>query len=203
MLLSYIVFLHQTTTTCKVTQKYMHCLISSFYIKPQQSRCLGSELEHCLILSFYIKPQLQRISHRSSQIVLYCLSTSNHNRPSSGVTSGCIVLYCLSTSNHNSPLCVPVSVFIVLYCLSTSNHNCHVLVSDGCLIVLYCLSTSNHNSRGCIEPTAKLSYIVFLHQTTTPYLSGHRLFYCLILSFYIKPQPYLYIHLILNQFNHI
>ena len=100
-ILSYIVFLHQTTTTCKVTQKYMHCLISSFYIKPQ----------------------LQYLVNSFLTIVLYCLSTSNHNSPS-----------------------------------TESNVPC---------IVLYCLSTSNHNKNGQEINTYELSYIVFLHQTTT------------------------------------
>ena len=34
-----------------------------------------------------------------------------------------------------------------------------------------------------------LSYIVFLHQTTTVMLLPHIDWYCLISSFYIKPQP--------------
>ena len=37
----------------------------------------------------------------------------------------------------------------------------------GYIIVLYRLSTSNHNSRLSLTSTVLLSYIVFLHQTTT------------------------------------
>ena len=55
--LSYIVFLHQTTTeyTSQMTDKY--CLISSFYIKPQLQDWILLLPWDCLISSFYIKPQ--------------------------------------------------------------------------------------------------------------------------------------------------
>ena len=78
--LSYIVFLHQTTTMRFHCRNSLHCLISSFYIKPQQ----------------YI------IGEAYNTIVLYRLSTSNHNPSSNLSLSGHIVLYRLSTSNHNN-----------------------------------------------------------------------------------------------------
>ena len=57
-----------------------NCLISSFYyIKPQRfGRCIY-HWQHCLISSFYIKPQLKVEHIKSLVIVLYRLSTSNHN----------------------------------------------------------------------------------------------------------------------------
>ena len=123
MLLSYIVFLHQTTTTCKVTQKYMHCLISSFYIKPQQSRCLGSELEHCLILSFYIKPQL---TVNGIQRPMHCLILSFYIKPQPFTGTRRPERNCLILSFYIKPQLSVDAYFdrpIVLYCLSTSNHN--------------------------------------------------------------------------------
>ena len=55
--LSYIVFLHQTTTIAAQLRSVNHCLISSFYIKPQPRRGSRRHSHHCLISSFYIKPQ--------------------------------------------------------------------------------------------------------------------------------------------------
>ena len=56
---------------------------------------------------------------------------------------------------------------IVLYRLSTSNHNQYKLDFSNDSIVLYRLSTSNHNYAPLPNETILLSYIVFLHQTTT------------------------------------
>ena len=100
-LLSYIVFLHQTTTAIFSIDTAMDCLISSFYIKPQQNRTL----------------------HAKVKIVLYRLSTSNHNTATALFFGYIIVLYRLSTSNHNNINDVLNLVSIVLYRLSTSNHN--------------------------------------------------------------------------------
>ena len=81
----------------------------------------------------------------------------------------CIVLYRLSTSNHNPHGTEAQRHFIVLYRLSTSNHNYYPIRSVRIEIVLYRLSTSNHNSALADTFVELLSYIVFLHQTTTSY----------------------------------
>ena len=80
---------------------------------------------------------------------------------------GCIVLYRLSTSNHNGRATFPTKTRIVLYRLSTSNHNMAAAEPYEDYIVLYRLSTSNHNNLFPSTSLKKLSYIVFLHQTTT------------------------------------
>ena len=77
--LSYIVFLHQTTTLANDSSDKYYCLISSFYIKPQLCSCVGVYGYYCLISSFYIKPQLASEIRTKGNIVLYRLSTSNHN----------------------------------------------------------------------------------------------------------------------------
>ena len=210
-ILSYIVFLHQTTTwvslwldlyNCLISSFYIkpqhadggrgsedYCLISSFYIKPQHTRRPCWTLSHCLISSFYIKPQLCAVLHTFWRIVLYRLSTSNHNLPRLIFSLSLIVLYRLSTSNHNVIVIPFHPRAIVLYRLSTSNHNRTFINLAPWLIVLYRLSTSNHNLAAGLEPlwqivlyrlstsnhnpmrwsmwSPRLSYIVFLHQTTT------------------------------------
>ena len=121
--LSYIVFLHQTTTTSTRQHTTKNCLISSFYIKPQ---LMGG------YYSIYA-------------IVLYRLSTSNHNGFWIIVIHLHIVLYRLSTSNHNVEQVIIQGFTIVLYRLSTSNHNSAPSFPCRASIVLYRLSTSNHN----------------------------------------------------------
>ena len=60
-----------------------------------------------------------------------------------------------------------LSSYAILYRLSTSNHNCCQCDAHRGGIVLYRLSTSNHNYSAVGNNTSVLSYIVFLHQTTT------------------------------------
>ena len=81
-----------------------------------------------------------------------------------------IVLYRLSTSNHNIFEIIIALELIVLYRLSTSNHNTLSKLFEVVLIVLYRLSTSNHNWTVNGVSNSGLSYIVFLHQTTTEVL---------------------------------
>ena len=123
IILSYIVFLHQTTTLLQLSRSPADCLISSFYIKPQLLHSWDIASTHCLISSFYIKPQLY---HCALDWHIHCLISSFYIKPQRIIA-----------------LCAPDS--IVLYRLSTSNHNPQLSVSSG----------------------LKLSYIVFLHQTTT------------------------------------
>ena len=121
--LSYIVFLHQTTTYRHTHNDREDCLISSFYIKPQHADGGRGSEDYCLISSFYIKPQLCAVLHTFWRIVLYRLSTSNHNLPRLIFSLSLIVLYRLSTSNHNVIVIPFHPRAIVLYRLSTSNHN--------------------------------------------------------------------------------
>ena len=212
-LLSYIVFLHQTTTDASLLF-FVFSLSYIVFLHQTTTRMSHADTSaYCLISSFYIKPQPMPLSPVDIYIVLYRLSTSNHNSVQRDVKRHVIVLYRLSTSNHNW-LSVIVKVSpIVLYRLSTSNHNCITLSKSRIAIVLYRLSTSNHNSAHALNlcvgivlyrlSTSNhnfllllilfrvLSYIVFLHQTTTVFWTAKTTFHCLISSFYIKPQLHL------------
>ena len=101
MLLSYIVFLHQTTTPGRgdLPHKKLSYIVFLHQTTTGKRRlCVSC---HCLISSFYIKPQLCHVLNDLVIIVLYRLSTSNHNY-AIGLSFGfSIVLYRLSTSNHN------------------------------------------------------------------------------------------------------
>ena len=143
-MLSFISFLHQTTTTLIRYPAVVDCLLSLFYIKPQLPSFQCNTLFNCLLSLFYIKPQRSRPRDRGQAIVFYLFSTSNHN-------------------------CVAVG-------------KCRVP------IVFYLFSTSNHNISAIVKYFILLSFISFLHQTTTVLLLRLFLMDCLLSLFYIKPQ---------------
>ena len=104
-----IEILHQTTTHCKCIQFTLCCILSKFYIKPQQLLWLlyppfccilskfyikpqpvgpGKTVKLCCILSkFYIKPQHSYQCPFLFVVVSYRNSTSNHNRARTAETS--------------------------------------------------------------------------------------------------------------------
>ena len=77
--LYYIVSLHQTTTSIRSLCSFFCCIISSLYIKPQRKALQGGRGSCCIISSLYIKPQPNAIICIKVVVVLYRLSTSNHN----------------------------------------------------------------------------------------------------------------------------
>ena len=103
--LSYIVILHQTTTTRIKLSWQFCCLISLFYIKPQLLACGDSDI----------------------YVVLYRYSTSNHNLLTALIMLFSVVLYRYSTSNHNVLYQAYSLTIVVLYRYSTSNHNIYYL----------------------------------------------------------------------------
>ena len=171
-----------------VTIFFDHCLISLFYIKPQPASRLRSGDEHCLISLFYIKPQ------HISQIRLvpvHCLISLFYIKPQPTPKTSpfsSIVLYLFSTSNHNDDSRIMeggrLSYISFLHQTTTPKLRwcwlCHCLISLFYIkpqlfafssaqypIVLYLFSTSNHNLVNTVRPLPLLSYISFLHQTTT------------------------------------
>ena len=143
--LHYIVILHQTTTINYEAIKTGGCIISLFYIKPQQDALREVYIAGCIISLFYIKPQ------QSSNV---------QGRPCSCIISLFYIkpqrcLLCLFFLN------------VALYRYSTSNHNLLWLLLITALVALYRYSTSNHNQLANANATKQLHYIVILHQTTT------------------------------------
>ena len=143
--LSYIVILHQTTTLQRSRQVYGGCLISLFYIKPQLCNLVFKLRLRCLISLFYIKPQPSHWDIVAAPSCLISLFYIKPQRLSVALTLFSVVLYRYSTSNHNVCIKRLIQSRVVLYRYSTSNHN-------GVLRALQC---------------PRLSYIVILHQTTT------------------------------------
>ena len=113
-LLSYIVFLHQTTTVMKSCHFVRNCLISSFYIKPQ--RCC-----------YY---------WQSCRIVLYRLSTSNHNDVEEDYTkkalSYIVFLHQTTTPILNMNSEIQLSYIVFLH--QTTTWSCSPSIKSHCLI---------------------------------------------------------------------
>ena len=143
-----IEILHQTTTARRRSASNAGCILSKFYIKPQQ-------------LTPYRQP---------GEVVSYRNSTSNHNLWTTKSASEIVVSYRNSTSNHNiqaqwsnadtlylieilhqttttSTLCV-----LIICCILSKFYIKPQLAMGSlffCLVVSYRNSTSNHNRRWC------------------------------------------------------
>ena len=184
-----IEILHQTTTVGPEVGRIERCILSKFYIKPQQ-RTQDSQARSCCILSkFYIKPLLPRFHSYFAVVVSYRNSTSNHNHGPTTQRKGRVVSYRNSTSNHNSYITedgngavvsyrnstsnhnifgrLKHQIDVVSYRNSTSNHNQDVLNTQAQIVVSYRNSTSNHNGGECSFHYPELYLIEILHQTTT------------------------------------
>ena len=99
--LSYILFLHQTTTD---TASAKYSLLLSYILFLHQTTTYANDkvvMVGCLISCFYIKPQLPMIFSSIVVVVLYLVSTSNHNYAVVFESESNVVLYLVSTSNHN------------------------------------------------------------------------------------------------------
>ena len=96
-----IEILHQTTTLSSSLAIFGSCILSKFYIKPQQARHAVKHYRSCILSKFYIKPQRYRVEFLDHVVVSYRNSTSNHNGRHSHGSQRIVVSYRNSTSNHN------------------------------------------------------------------------------------------------------
>ena len=80
MALYLIEILHQTTTEPLRQGFFLCCILSKFYIKPQQCSSSVAIPAGCILSKFYIKPQLIGILIIKLPVVSYRNSTSNHNQ---------------------------------------------------------------------------------------------------------------------------
>ena len=205
-----IEILHQTTTLRLTICLVVGCILSKFYIKPQQDAKRQTAGNGCILSKFYIKPQRSARTALRSAVVSYRNSTSNHNgRPCMAFTirvvsyrnstsnhnwDGCIyfvyivVSYRNSTSNHNYLLQTRSTAFVVSYRNSTSNHNLEEKYDYLRQVVSYRNSTSNHNSFKHAFFQELLYLIEILHQTTTRARPLLIPLCCILSKFYIKPQ---------------
>ena len=183
-----IEILHQTTTLKRFILTLLRCILSKFYIKPQQRRQNRYDKDCCILSKFYIKPQPGLKPHGFAPVVSYRNSTSNHNNVLYNTIRAAVVSYRNSTSNHNVFAASANFTLVVSYRNSTSNHNLATVNAYFNYVVSYRNSTSNHNSSRRIDNPAKLYLIEILHQTTTIEEKSELLSRCILSKFYIKPQ---------------
>ena len=159
--------------------------------------------------------KLKYLQHKKTPIlhtiVSYRLSTSNHNRwPVPSSNTG-IVSYRLSTSNHNpyTALGAVNQLYLIVFLHQTTTQKGLTEAQTKLYLIVFLHQTTTERT---ITPTARQLYlivflhqtttmtiqlnqmgvlylIVFLHQTTTFVVTSITSPYCILSSFYIKPQP--------------
>ena len=78
ILLYLIEILHQTTTFAFDTSPVQGCILSKFYIKPQQAGGKSLKERGCILSKFYIKPQLDESSAKD---YLGCILSKFYIKP--------------------------------------------------------------------------------------------------------------------------
>ena len=142
-----IEILHQTTTQRQSILSRHGCILSKFYIKPQQWDRLFKMSVCCILSKFYIKPQLLACYLGSH---FGCILSKFYIKPQQSLSCICwktVVSYRNSTSNHNYNSCTkPRSR---LYLIEILHQTTTCLYYGTLSVALY--------------------LIEILHQTTTPY----------------------------------
>ena len=205
-----IEILHQTTTLVTLVLPLLGCILSKFYIKPQQAGGDKHRTQSCILSKFYIKPQLDdtpayvsrgcilskfyiKPQHMVDECreIIRCILSKFYIKPQPGPDSRChriVVSYRNSTSNHNGDGYPVASRYVVSYRNSTSNHNYLLPALLRQVVVSYRNSTSNHNKERVHKTRIGLYLIEILHQTTTPARLRSMSRCCILSKFYIKPQ---------------
>ena len=205
-----IEILHQTTTAGFLHSLHLGCILSKFYIKPQQRFDIEIPNPRCILSKFYIKPQPCCRCCIFWSVVSYRNSTSNHNISGAlGQLFG-VVSYRNSTSNHNDVRSNPLAVPVVSYRNSTSNHNASAPLIRSILLylieILHQTTTTSIIQRRSerlylieiLHQTTTLALVLsflimlylieILHQTTTARVALDQAVGCILSKFYIKPQ---------------
>ena len=140
-----IEILHQTTTLRLTICLVVGCILSKFYIKPQQDAKRQTAGNGCILSKFYIKPQPLSSNYVAS---LRCILSKFYIKPQPMDDKEClrnVVSYRNSTSNHNCIAPPKRQCKVVSYRNSTSNHNQGGAIAFNDRVVSYRNSTSNHN----------------------------------------------------------
>ena len=141
-----IEILHQTTTRFVDYCRFSCCILSKFYIKPQQRAPPVEISASCILSKFYIKPQLYFRYAARAFVVSYRNSTSNHNFARSVITGSLLYLIEILHQTTTFPPMVDGSVRCILskFYIKPQHLNWD---SEIDVVVSYRNSTSNHNKR--------------------------------------------------------
>ena len=204
-----IEILHQTTTGSRTIFTCRRLYLIEIL---HQTTTRGDDKAHqyrCILSKFYIKPQQLRKTHGEFFVVSYRNSTSNHNTTT--IFRRFALLYLIEILHQTTTVFFPFLTVLVLYLIEilhqTTTHGPHVKRFRRCIlskfyikpqlcrrylhnigVVSYRNSTSNHNLVFSPSNRRVLYLIEILHQTTTHYGQLCRGFRCILSKFYIKPQ---------------
>ena len=123
--------------------------------------------KYCLILSFYIKPQPSAALSADHLIVLYCLSTSNHNYflVYCAIVGLSYIVFLHQTTTNLRPFTNNHSLSYIVFLHQTTTGRCTVILKLELSYIVFLHQTTT--PWGAEGGDRILSYIVFLHQTTT------------------------------------
>ena len=206
-----IEILHQTTTPRGSFWFRPGCILSKFYIKPQQVFDCYIRTIGCILSKFYIKPQREpgtcrtttllylieilhqtttwpRCLHSGHPVVSYRNSTSNHN----GEThpSVCESLYLIEILHQTTTLLVCIGFTCQLYLIEILHQTTTSLRLVIIPFLLYLIEILHQTTTGSksISGLNLLYLIEILHQTTTSFRARAYSLCCILSKFYIKPQ---------------
>ena len=185
-----IEILHQTTTRELRFRLVCSCILSKFYIKPQQAMELEDAKRRCILSKFYIKPQLSLPTLIKVKVVSYRNSTSNHNNNFQNDTYS--MLYLIEILHQTT---TPVAILLAhIGCILSKfyikpQHECPPSVEiSGCILSKFYIkpqqTSDDHDHRRCCI----LSKFYIKPQRPLPAFSWRGC--CILSKFYIKPQLY-------------
>ena len=166
LVLYLIEILHQTTTMGRSGKPSSSCILSKFYIKPQQTS------DH----------------HHHRRVVSYRNSTSNHNARSSDCQQRKVVSYRNSTSNHNS--FSNASSLNVLYLIEILHQTTTVFQMLHRWMSLYLIEILHQTTTNCLSPSPLKGCILSKFYIKPQHMDRQNRSRdsCILSKFYIKPQ---------------
>ena len=146
----------------KIVSRNRGCILSKFYIKPQPAVATNIRSQRCILSKFYIKPQRGTCGLAANVVVSYRNSTSNHNL--NNVYINTLTLYLIEILHQTTTIlrsvretfCCILSKFYIKPQQGTPDPNNPNVVS-------YRNSTSNHN----YSPAVRLAYFVVSYRNST------------------------------------
>ena len=165
------------------------CISFDSYIKPQPSLNTANPIAGCISFDSYIKPQLGTLPRRKGYS---CISFDSYIKPQLDFENCEICASCISFDSYIKPQPISSINSMIFGCISFDSYIKPQRHAARCFVwqVVYLLiPTSNHNFRLIILMLTSLYIFWFLHQTTTLFYMGYRLWRCISFDSYIKPQP--------------
>ena len=143
----YIVrFLHQTTTYCEEVVPSDQLYIVRFLHQTTTPTDKVHRFVCCISSVSYIKPQLVKFCKLRVVVVYRPFPTSNHNYIKQHIATITVVYRPFPTSNHNCKHSLLCAILVVYRPFPTSNHNRQADIHRIYGVVYRPFPTSNHNT---------------------------------------------------------